>query len=48
MPLVDHNVRRVVKMSEYVYVLSLGEIAARGRREGDLHAQVKAWLGVNF
>lgn len=49
--LVDHNVRRVVKMSEYVYVLSLGEIAASGRREdfqGDLHAQVKAWLGVNF
>jgi branched-chain amino acid transport system ATP-binding protein len=49
--LVDHNVRRVVKMSEYVYVLSLGEITARGRREdfaGDLHAQVKAWLGVNF
>ncbi|TMB26059.1 MAG: ATP-binding cassette domain-containing protein, partial [Deltaproteobacteria bacterium] len=49
--LVDHNVRRVVKMSEYVYVLSLGEIAARGRRqdfEGDLHAQVRAWLGVNF
>ena len=49
--LVDHNVRRVVKMSEYVYVLNLGEIAARGRREdfeGDLHEQVKAWLGVNF
>jgi branched-chain amino acid transport system ATP-binding protein len=49
--LVDHNVRRVVKMSEYVYVLSLGEITARGRREefeGDLHAQVKTWLGVNF
>ena len=49
--LVDHNVRRVVKMSGYVYVLSLGEITAHGRREdfeGDLHAQVKAWLGVNF
>ena len=49
--LVDHNVRRVVKMSQYVYVLSLGEITAHGRREdfeGDLHAQVKAWLGVNF
>jgi branched-chain amino acid transport system ATP-binding protein len=49
--LVDHNVRRVVKLSEYVYVLSLGEITARGRREdfqGDLHEQVKAWLGVNF
>jgi branched-chain amino acid transport system ATP-binding protein len=49
--LVDHNVRRVVKLSEYVYVLSLGEITARGRREefeGDLHEQVKEWLGVNF
>lgn len=49
--LVDHNVRRVVKMSEYVYVLSLGEITAQGRREdfaGDLHDQVKSWLGVNF
>ena len=49
--LVDHNVRRVVKMAEYVYVLSLGEITAEGRREdfeGDLHEQVKSWLGVNF
>jgi len=49
--LVDHNVRRVVKMSEYIYVLSLGEITAHGRREdfqGDLHEQVKSWLGVNF
>ena len=49
--LVDHNVRRVVKMSEYIYVMSLGEITAEGRRadfEGDLHEQVKAWLGVNF
>ena len=49
--LVDHNVRRVVKMAEYIYVLSLGEITAQGRREdfeGDLHEQVKSWLGVNF
>lgn len=49
--LIDHNVRRVVKMSEYIYVLSLGEISAEGRRadfEGDLHDQVKTWLGVNF
>ncbi len=49
--LVDHNVRRVVKMADYVYVLSLGEITAEGRREdfeGDLHEQVKSWLGVNF
>jgi branched-chain amino acid transport system ATP-binding protein len=49
--LVDHNVRRVVKMSEYIYVLSLGEISAEGGRsefEGDLHEQVRTWLGVNF
>ena len=49
--LVDHNVRRVVQMSEYIYVLSLGEITAQGRRkdfEGDLHEQVRSWLGVNF
>lgn len=49
--LVDHNVRRVVKMSEYIYVMSLGEITAEGKRadfEGDLHEQVKSWLGVNF
>ena len=49
--LVDHNVRRVVKMSSYIYVLSLGEITAEGNPEdfaGDLHEQVKAWLGINF
>lgn len=49
--LVDHNVRRVVKMSSYIYVLSLGEITAKGKPEdfaGDLHDQVKSWLGINF
>jgi branched-chain amino acid transport system ATP-binding protein len=49
--LVDHNVRRVVRMSHYIYVLSLGEIAAEGTPdvfEGDLHEQVKGWLGINF
>jgi branched-chain amino acid transport system ATP-binding protein len=49
--LVDHNVRRVVRMSSYLYVLTLGEITAEGRPEafqGDLHEQVKAWLGVSF
>jgi branched-chain amino acid transport system ATP-binding protein len=49
--LVDHNVRRVVKMARYIYVLSLGEITAEGGPEafaGDLHEQVKAWLGINF
>ena len=47
--LVDHNVRRVVAMSAYIYVLSLGQITAHGRREdfaGDLHDQLKTWLGI--
>ncbi len=49
--LVDHNVRRVVKMARYVYVLSLGQITAEGAREdfeGDLHEQVRRWLGITF
>jgi branched-chain amino acid transport system ATP-binding protein len=49
--LVDHNVRRVVRMSSYIYVLSLGEITAEGPPEafqGDLHQQVRGWLGINF
>lgn len=49
--LVDHNVRRVVAMSDHIYVLSLGEITASGTPkefEGDLHAQVKEWLGITF
>jgi branched-chain amino acid transport system ATP-binding protein len=49
--LVDHNVRRVMRMAQYVYVMSLGAIAAEGPPEvfiGDLHEQVKGWLGINF
>jgi branched-chain amino acid transport system ATP-binding protein len=49
--LIDHNVRRVVKMSDRIHVLSLGRITASGRQEdfqGDLHEQVKQWLGLNF
>jgi len=49
--LVDHNVRRVIAMSRYLYVLSLGEIAAKGPSEtftGDLHEQVKTWLGISL
>ncbi|SNT30968.1 amino acid/amide ABC transporter ATP-binding protein 2, HAAT family [Noviherbaspirillum humi] len=49
--LIDHNVRRVVRMSDRVHVLSLGRITAAGQRkdfEGDLHEQVKQWLGLNF
>ena len=49
--LIDHNVRRVVKMSDRIHVLSLGRIAAAGGREdfeGDLHEQVRQWLGLDF
>jgi branched-chain amino acid transport system ATP-binding protein len=49
--LVDHNVRRVIAMSHRIYVLSLGEITASGTPAdfaGDLHEQVKGWLGINF
>lgn len=49
--LIDHNVRRVVRMSDHVHVLSLGRITASGKKEefqGDLHEQVKQWLGLNF
>lgn len=49
--LIDHNVRRVVRMSDRVHVLSLGSITAAGRREdfqGDLHEQVRQWLGLDF
>jgi branched-chain amino acid transport system ATP-binding protein len=49
--LVDHNVRRVIQMANYVYVLSLGQITAEGRREdfqSDLHDQVRKWLGITF
>ena len=49
--LIDHNVRRVVQMSQYLYVLSLGKITASGTQDmftGDLHGQVKEWLGLNF
>lgn len=49
--LVDHNVRRVIAMSHRIYVLSLGEITASGTPAdfaGDLHEQVRSWLGINF
>ena len=49
--LIDHNVRRVVRMSDRIHVLSLGRITASGGREdfqGDLHEQVRGWLGLDF
>jgi ABC-type branched-subunit amino acid transport system ATPase component len=49
--LIDHNVRRVVRMSDRIYVLSLGRISASGTKAdfaGDLHEQVRGWLGIDF
>jgi ABC-type branched-subunit amino acid transport system ATPase component len=49
--LIDHNVRRVVRMSDRVCVLSLGRITAQGDAaefRGNLHAQVQEWLGLHF
>ncbi|HEX7892353.1 MAG TPA: ABC transporter ATP-binding protein [Ramlibacter sp.] len=49
--LIDHNVRRVVRMSDRVCVLSLGRITAEGEAaefQGDLHRQVQEWLGLHF
>lgn len=49
--LIDHNVRRVVRMSDRICVLSLGRITAEGTPadfEGNLHEQVQQWLGLNF
>jgi branched-chain amino acid transport system ATP-binding protein len=49
--LIDHNVRRVVRMSDQVVVLSLGRVTASGpaaQFQGDLHQQVQEWLGLKF
>ncbi len=49
--LIDHNVRRVVRMSDRVCVLSLGRVTAEGSAadfQGDLHQQVQQWLGLHF
>lgn len=48
--LVDHNIRRVIELSDHVYVLSLGEVSAEGPREtflsGDMVEQVRDWMGL--
>ena len=49
--LIDHNVRRVVRMSDRVCVLSLGRITAQGDAaefQGNLHQQVQEWMGLHF
>lgn len=47
--LVDHNIRRVIDLSDYIYVLSLGEVSAEGTRtefQGDMFEQVRGWMGL--
>lgn len=49
--LVDHNIRKVLKMSDFIYVLTLGQVSAKGGREdfqSDLHDQVRKWMGITF
>lgn len=49
--LVDHNIRKVIEISGYVYVLTLGTVTAEGSSETfatNLHGQVKEWLGINY
>jgi len=49
--LIDHNIRKVIEVSDYTYVLTLGEVTAEGLRKeftGDMHDQVRGWLGLDF
>lgn len=47
--LIDHNVRKVIELSDYVYVMNMGRITSEGPRdsfEGELTDQVQKWLGL--
>lgn len=47
--LIDHNVRRLIELSSYIYVMSLGKIASEGPQDhfkGELKQQVRHWLGL--
>jgi len=49
--LVDHNIRKVIEASSYVYVLTLGSGTSEGTSSnfsGNLHTQVQEWLGLNY
>jgi len=49
--LVDHNIRKVIQVAHYLYVLTLGAVTAEGDSrtfQADLHHQVKEWLGINY
>ncbi len=47
--MIDHNVRQLIEMSGYIYVMSLGRITSEGPQEkfrGELKEQVRHWLGL--
>jgi len=47
--LIDHNVRKVIELADYIYVLNMGRIVNQGPRShfaGELKQQVQKWLGL--
>jgi branched-chain amino acid transport system ATP-binding protein len=47
--LIDHNVRQLIELARYVYVMNLGRIVSEGPQErfkGELKSQVRRWLGL--
>jgi branched-chain amino acid transport system ATP-binding protein len=47
--LIDHNVRQLIELASYVYVMNLGRIANEGPQDhfrGELKSQVRQWLGL--
>ncbi len=47
--LIDHNVRQLIQLASYVYVMNLGRIVDEGPQErfrGELKAQLRQWLGL--
>lgn len=47
--LIDHNVRKVIELSDYIYVMNMGRITSEGGRDefkGELTEQVQKWLGL--
>lgn len=47
--LIDHNVRQLIELARYVYVMNLGRIVNEGpqdRFKGELKSQVRRWLGL--
>jgi len=47
--LIDHNIRKLVDLADYVYVMSLGRIVSEGpsfQFKDRLKEQVQRWLGI--